>query len=64
MSEAYEAVWFKGGKEVEWVDPVITVEIDAPNPKAITVYNGAYYYRPGDGVIPEDVDDFVVRKKQ
>lgn len=64
MNADFEAVWFRNGKEVEWVDPVITVEIDGTSARHITVYNGSYYYHPGDGTISDDVDGFLVRQKQ
>ena len=55
-----EAVWFKNGKEVQWVDPVITVEYNEDITK-IRVFNGWFWYDASD--CDETPDDFVVREK-
>lgn len=58
-----EAVWFKNGVEVDYVYPVIKVE-NADNPKLAKVYNGFGIFQSGDGIVSDDVDDFVVRVKK
>lgn len=58
-----EAVWFKDGQEVMWIDPVISAENESLGPKYVKVNNGFYDFQSGDGAIPSDVDDFVIREK-
>lgn len=58
-----EAVWFKNGKEIEWVDPVMNImpNDDIQNISDIKVYNGYYWYSSED--LDEIPDDFVIRLK-
>ena len=59
-----EAVWFKNGKEVCWVDPVLNIVCDE-DMKAledIEVCNGYGWYSCGD--IDGGADDFVIRIKK
>ncbi len=58
-----EAVWFKNGKEIEWVDPVMNImpNDDIQNISDIKVYNGYYWYSSED--CQEEPDDFVIRIK-
>lgn len=59
-----EAVWFKNGKEVYWVDPVMNIVCD-DNMKDISeieVDNGSNWYTYED--IDVDADDFVIRIKK
>ena len=60
-----EAVWFKNGKEISWVDPVWEVENldDGSTLGTIRVHNGRYWYRWND-ITDEEPDDFVVRVKK
>jgi hypothetical protein len=58
--EILEAIWLNNGKEVAWVDPVIRVDVEGDHLDVI-VFNGHYCYHRGDGYIPKDVDDFIVR---
>ena len=60
-----EAVWFKNGKEVAWVDPVWEVENldDGFTLGTILVHNGSHWYRWSD-ITDEEPDDFVVRVKK
>ena len=60
MVEILEAIWLRNGKEVAGVDPVIRVDVEENYLDAI-VFNGNCYYRRGDGYIPEDADDFIIR---
>lgn len=55
-----EAVWFKNGKEISWVDPVEDVEYNEDITK-IRVYNGLHWYDASD--CNEVPDDFVVRER-
>lgn len=55
-----EAVWFKNGKEISWVDPVEEVVYDEDITK-IRVFNGNYWYDASD--CNEVPDDFVVRER-
>lgn len=59
-----EAVWFKDGKEVEWVDPVLNIvcEDDMDDISEIEVYNGSAWYSSED--IEGGADDFVIRIKR
>lgn len=58
-----EAVWFKNGKEIYWVDPVLDTRItDSLGPLNIEVYNGYYWYSAAD--CWEEPDDFVIRVKK
>lgn len=59
-----EAVWFKNGKEIYWVDPVIDVRCGDNMNKiaAIEVYNGYHWYSAAD--CWEAPDDFVIRIKK
>ena len=60
-----EAVWFKNGKEIAWVDPVWEVENldDGLTLGTIRVHNGRYWYRWND-ITDEEPDDFIVRIKK
>ena len=58
-----EAVWFKNGKEIDWVDPIMNI---MPNDNIqsindIKVYNGYAWYSAED--CNEVPDDFVIRLK-
>lgn len=58
-----EAVWFKNGKEIYWVDPVLdTRTTDSFGPLNIEVYNGYHWYSSAD--CWEEPDDFVIRVKK
>ena len=59
-----EAVWFKNGKEIDWVDPVESVRYDqcVDNIFNIEVYNGYAWYSASD--CNEVPDDFVIRIKR
>lgn len=56
-----EAVWFKNGKEIYWVDPVLDIvcEDNMSNITDIEVYNGHCWYSAEDCF--EEPDDFIVR---
>lgn len=56
-----EAVWFKDGKEIAWVDPVIQVE-DNEDITKIRVFNGNYWYDASD--CSEVPNGFVIREKR
>ena len=60
-----EAVWFKNGKEIAWVDPVWEVENldDGITLGTIRVHNGRHWYRYSD-LTDIEPDDFVVRIKK
>ncbi len=55
-----EAVWFKNGKEVFWVSPVMNIVCDEKmyNYSEIEINNGYEWYSY------EDADDFVIRIKK
>ena len=55
-----EAVWFKNGKEIYQVEPVMNVlcDDDMKNITDIEIYNGYDWYSC------EDADDFVIRVKK
>lgn len=55
-----EAVWFKNGKEIAWVDPVEIVE-DNEDITKIRVFNGNYWYDASD--CNEAPDGFAIREK-
>lgn len=59
-----EAVWFKNGKEIYWVDPVIDVicEENMNKMSDLEVYNGYHWYSAAD--CGEAPDDFVIRVKK
>ena len=59
-----EAVWFKNGKEIYWVDPVIDIlcEGDSESIADIKVANGYHWYSAED--CWETPDDFVIRVKK
>ncbi len=59
-----EAVWFKNGKEVYNVDPVMNLLCDdeMKNMNEIEVYNGRNWYSCED--IDGGADDFVIRIKK
>lgn len=59
-----EAVWFKNGKEVYCVDPVMNIvcEDDMKNVSEIEIFNGRDWYSCED--IDGDADDFVIRIKR
>ena len=58
-----EAVWFKNGKEIDWVDPVweVSVDDDTDTLSPIKVFNGYAWYSAED--CNEEPDDFVIRLK-
>lgn len=59
-----EAVWFKNGEEIYWVDPVLDV-ICEDNMSSITdieVYNGYDWYSANDCF--EEPDYFIIRVKK
>lgn len=60
-----EAVWFKDGKEVAWVDPVqdLIVYDEIHDISDIEVYNGLDWYASKDFGI-DDADGFVIRIKK
>lgn len=60
----FEAVWFNDGKEVFSVDPVVKVIDEHLGAKYVEVENGYSTYRSGDGIVPFEVDGFLVREKQ
>lgn len=59
-----EAVWFKDGKEVYWVDPVMNIvcDDDMNRISEIEVFNGRYWHSCKD--IDCGADDFVIRIKR
>lgn len=59
-----EAVWFKDGKEVYWVDPVMNIvcDDDMKSIEDIEVENGYHWYSCAD--IEGGADDFVIRIKR
>ena len=59
-----EAVWFKNGKEIYWVDPVMNIvcEEDMNSISEIEVFNGFNWYSSGD--IDEEADNFIIRIKK
>ena len=56
-----EAVWFKDGKEIAWVDPVVEVE-DNEDVTKIRVFNGNYWYDASD--CSEVPNGFAIREKR
>lgn len=59
MITIQEAVWFKNGKEISWVDPVVEVEYNDDITK-IRVFNGLHWYDASD--CSETPDDFKIRE--
>ena len=59
-----EAVWFKDGKEVYWVDPVVNIvcDEDMRDISDIEINNGKDWYSSED--IDCGADDFVIRIKK
>lgn len=59
-----EAVWFKNGKEIDWVDPVERLRYDqyVNDISNIEVFNGYAWYSAED--CNEVPDDFVIRIKR
>jgi hypothetical protein len=59
-----EAVWFKNGKEVYWVNPVVNIvcDEDMKDITDIEVNNGVHWYSAAD--IDGGADDFVIRIKK
>ena len=59
-----EAVWFKNGKEIYWVDLAWEVSNidDTDDLHTIRVFNGYYWYSSKD--CDEEPDDFIVRVKK
>ena len=59
-----EAVWFKKGKEVYLVDPVINIvsDDDMKDISHIEIYNGYAWYSSGD--VKGGADDFIIRVKK
>ena len=58
-----EAVWFKNGKEVWRVDPVLNIvsDEDMKELSEVEVFNGADWYSSADF---DDADDLVIRIKK
>lgn len=59
-----EAVWFKDGKEIFKVDPVMNIlcEDDMEDVSEIEINNGYHWYSYED--FEGDADDFVIRIKR
>lgn len=59
-----EAVWFKNGKEVYWVDPVMNIvcEEDMESIAEIEINNGFSWYTYED--VEGGADDFIIRIKR
>ena len=57
-----EAVWFKNGKEIYWVDSVLDTRNTDDNSLSTEVYNGYHWYSAAD--CWEAPDDFVIRVKK
>lgn len=59
-----EAVWFKNGKEVYWVDPVMNIfcEDDMKDISEIEVFNDYSWHSCKDCDV--EADDFVIRIKR
>jgi hypothetical protein len=59
-----EAVWFKDGKEVFKVNPVMNIvcDDDMDDIKEIEIENGYYWYTYDD--FDGEADDFVIRIKR
>ena len=59
-----EAVWFKNGKEIYHVCPVMNIvcDDDMNSIASIEVENGYQWYSSAD--IKEEADDFVIRIKK
>ena len=59
-----EAVWFKDGKEVFWVSPVVNIVCfdDMNDISIIEINNGHCWYTYDD--IKCEADDFVIRAKE
>jgi hypothetical protein len=58
-----EAVWFKNGKEVWRVDPVLNIvsDEDMKELSEVEVFNGSDWYSSADF---DDADDLVIRIKK
>ena len=61
-----EAVWFKNGKEIYRVDPVLDVVCydNMTRVSNIEIYNGINWYSSEDTDTEEEADDFVIRIKK
>ena len=61
-----EAVWFKNGKEIYCVDPVLDVVCydDMTSVSNIEIYNGDNWYSSEDADHEEEADDFIIRIKK
>ena len=59
-----EAVWFKDGKEVERIDPVMNLlcDEDMNDISEIEINNGEYWY--SSETLGIEADDFVIRIKK
>ena len=59
-----EAVYFKNGKEIDWIDPVLDVvcDDDMKDISEIEIYNGRGWFSSKD--CDETPDDFVIRIKK
>lgn len=59
-----EAVWFRKGEEIYWVEPVLNIVCsdDMENISEIEVYNGYDWYSSED--IDGEVDKFIIRIKK
>ena len=59
-----EAVWFRKGEEIYWVEPVLNIVCsdDMENISEIEVYNGCDWYSSED--IDGEVDKFIIRIKK
>ena len=59
---ALEAVWFKNGKEIYWVDPVLDTRTIGDDTLSTEVYNGYHWYSSAD--CWEVPDDFIIRPRK
>lgn len=59
-----EAVWFRDGKEVQWVDPVLNIVCGSnmEDISEIEINNGSNWYTYED--VDGGADDFVIRVKK
>jgi hypothetical protein len=59
-----EAVWFKNGDEIDWVDPVLAIKYDENDDDIsnIKINNGYAWYGGLD--CNEVPDDFIIRVKK
>lgn len=57
-----EAVWFKNGKEISWVSPVMNIvcDEDMRGFSDIEIFNGEHWYSCNS----DKADDFTIRIKR